>query len=75
MDVAVQPLGESTSSLPIVGNATVTNVPLHKKYNENEFKSGNKTVNIPSPASNDVAFYITKVQEQVSHSDEEALHY
>ena len=52
----VQPLEESTSSEPIIGNGLIRNEPL---------------VNIPPPPNSDVEVDIPDVQVQVSSSDED----
>ena len=74
MGAAVQPLEESSSSVPKTGNEPVTIVPLDKENNVNKITKGNKTMNIPSTPSNDVEFDISNVQVAVSSVDVKIFH-
>ena len=47
----VQPLEDSSSSVPITGKEPVTYIPLDEE--NNEINNGNETVHIPPPPSND----------------------
>ena len=69
MGAAVQPLEESTSSLPNAWNEPLTDVPHDEENNENEVYDGKETVNIPSPPNNDVEFDIHSVHMPISSYD------
>ena len=47
MGADVQPLEEGTSSVPIMGNEPITNIPFNEENNESEITDGNQTINGP----------------------------
>ena len=70
----MQPLEQSTPSLPIMGNKPVTNVPLSEENNNNEINHGNETVSILLPHINDIEFGIPNVQVPLSNSEEKVYY-